>query len=278
MRLSEQQLRFFDTFGYLGFPGLFEDEIGAITEVWAEHGGGRHNAPHDHKTRSSLQQFIDENEYLSSLLDDPRIDGIAASILGEDYNYAISDGNFYVGDTQWHPDFSHRKVASFKMAFYLDPVGRNSSCLRVIPGSHNLGDQYAQALREVVPNDKSSQTAALWGVRGSEVPSVALEIRSGDLIMFNHRTVHASFGGGTRRRMFTLNMEGRYGEADLPALGDDMVRTTGRAMHESAYGEAIVRTASPPRMVHLEQRIANDGHLPELVSRLREERDGPGRG
>ena len=26
------------------------------------------------------------------------------SLLGEDYNYASSDGNYYVGDTKWHSD------------------------------------------------------------------------------------------------------------------------------------------------------------------------------
>ena len=41
--LSEQQVRFFKTFGYLGFPGLMADRIDQITEafetVWIERGG-----------------------------------------------------------------------------------------------------------------------------------------------------------------------------------------------------------------------------------------------
>ena len=45
MELTEQQLRFFDAFGFLKFPGLFAKEMGEITnafeQVWAEHGGGR---------------------------------------------------------------------------------------------------------------------------------------------------------------------------------------------------------------------------------------------
>ena len=45
MELTEQQLRFFDAFGFLKFPGLFAEEMGEITnafeQVWAEHGGGR---------------------------------------------------------------------------------------------------------------------------------------------------------------------------------------------------------------------------------------------
>ena len=45
-RLSEQQLNYFNTFGYLYFPGLMADCIDRIIEefeaVWAAHGRGHH--------------------------------------------------------------------------------------------------------------------------------------------------------------------------------------------------------------------------------------------
>jgi ectoine hydroxylase-related dioxygenase (phytanoyl-CoA dioxygenase family) len=281
MRLTEQQTRYFDTFGFLGFPGLFEDEADAITEnferVWTEHGGGHNNRPHDHQRRSALLPFVDVNEYLSGLIDDLRIDGVAASILGDDYNYTASDGNFYVGDTAWHSDgYPGWKYRSIKMAFYLDPVDRGTGCLRVIPGSHRVGDIYAEALQEAA-GYRSDHTEARWGIRGTDVPAVALETQPGDMLVFNHRTKHASFGGGTRRRMFTLNFQERYRDEDLPALRDELAREA-RFWHDSAYGEVMVRTATPARMVHLEQRLANDDHLPEVVRRLREEMDEPSRG
>ena len=129
MKLTEQQLRFFQDFGFLKFEGLFARDIDAITDafeqLWAEHGGGHDGKPHDHERRSALVHFIDRNEYLSSLIDDPRLDDIASSILGEDYNYSGSDGNFYVGDTRWHSDgYRAAKYLSVKMAFYLDPATR----------------------------------------------------------------------------------------------------------------------------------------------------------
>ena len=46
----------------------------------------------------SLCSFLTRRVF-STLLDDPRIHDIAASILGDDFNYMGSDGNFYVGDT-----------------------------------------------------------------------------------------------------------------------------------------------------------------------------------
>ena len=129
MTLSEQQLTFFKTFRYLVFPGLFADEADAISDeferVWAEHGGGHHGRPHDNTRRSALLPFIDQSEYLSALLDDPRIDDVASLLLGDDYNYEDSDGNYYVGDTNWHSDgYARSKYRYIKFAFYLDPVAR----------------------------------------------------------------------------------------------------------------------------------------------------------
>ena len=106
--LTPEEIAFIDNFGYLTFPGLFKDDIDKIiTEfesVWINHGGGHDSRPHEGTKRSCIISFIDQSKYLSSLLDDPRIDGILTSLLGEDYNYAGSDGNYYVGNTPWHSD------------------------------------------------------------------------------------------------------------------------------------------------------------------------------
>jgi hypothetical protein len=258
--LTEEQIRYYRTFGFLKFPGLFAAEIGAITdafeEVWAASG-----RTHDHVKRSSLVPFIDQHPYLSGLLDDPRIDELATTLLGEDYNYEASDGNYYVGDTKWHsdkePDDSH---PSFKIAFYLDPVTASTGCLRVIPGSIFGGDPFATALHDVIPFTMDSHPER-WGVSGAEVPAYPIESVPGDMLLFNHKIKHSSWGGGDRRRMFTLNMQARFPEADLPALREeirglmtaDVTVQTGRA-----YGPAMLQTAGPKRMRHLEQRLAND--------------------
>ena len=282
MRLTEQDTRYFDTFGFLNFPGLFADEaeqiINSFEQIWATQGGGHHGRVHDRQRRSALSAFIDQNEFLSSLIDDPRIDDVAASLLGDDYNYTGSDGNYYVGDTQWHSDrYTPRKYMSFKMAFYLDPVTRDSGCLRVIPGSHKLGDLYADSLQPVAQHPRPEQAPALWGIQSNEIPAIALETQPGDLIMFNHRTKHASFGGGTQRRMFTINMQERFSTEDLPMLRDE-IGEGARFWRERAYGDVMIKTAGPKRMCHLEQRLANDSHLPELARRAREDMEEPARG
>ena len=115
-RLSAQQLSFIDTFGYLRLPGLLADRldeiVGAFSEVWAVDADGAPTVPsnyggtvgevHDDTQRSCIVPFIDQHAILSGLLDDPRVNGVFSSLLGDDYVYLGSDGNFYVGDTGWH--------------------------------------------------------------------------------------------------------------------------------------------------------------------------------
>jgi hypothetical protein len=63
--------------------------------------------------------------------------------------------------------------------------------------------------------------------------------------------------------MFTLNFESRYDEADEAGLREKIVSDAGgrEASMTRAYGEAMIRTAGPERMRHLEQRLANDDLL-----------------
>ena len=274
--LTEQQVAFFDTFGYLGFPGLLADHAEAISSafeaVWQGRGGGHDGRPHDGKRRSCIVPFIDQSEYLSSLIDDPRILGIATSLLGDDFNYMGSDGNYYAGDTGWHSDGWHREIRHIKIAFYLDPLTRDTGCLRVIPGSHRIGDAYAEGLQEQIRRSQE-----LWGLSGPEVPAVALETKPGDVVCFNHNTKHAAFGGNGWRRMFTINLCQRYPDAKLQELRD-YISGAARFWIDRAYGDAMVATAGLERRRHLEQVMANDGHLAELSRQAREKMAEPSRG
>ena len=260
MALTAQQLHFFRTFGFLKLPGAFAAEIDDITaafeEVWAASG-----RTHDRMKRSMRIPFIDQHERLSALLDDPRVSEAVGAILGDDFNYESSDGNYYVGDTLWHSDKEPLDPhESLKVAFYLDPVTASTGALRVIPGSVHPGDSFLAMLHEAVPFTTASKPDEFWGVSGAEVPGFAIESTPGDMLLFNHRITHSSWGGGDRRRMFTLNCEARYAEADLPVLRTKMARAAAarETTTRRAYGEAMLRTAGPDRMRHLEQRLANE--------------------
>src|SRR4051812_6694800 len=101
MQLTEQQQRYFDTWGYLRLPGLVADRIGWIIEefeaVWRDRG-----VVHDDTKRSCIVPFIDQREEFCTLLDDPRVVGLVSGLIGEEFNYLAGDGNWYAGDTAWH--------------------------------------------------------------------------------------------------------------------------------------------------------------------------------
>ena len=275
-KLTQQQISFFHNFGYLSFPDLMADRIReidlAFEELWSENGYGHNGQPHDGLARSCLVPFIDLSETLSSLLDDPRILGIASSLLGEDFNYMGSDGNYYVGNTGWHSDGWHEEILHIKIAFYLDNLTSQTGCLRVIPGSHKFGDDYANLLSKQV-----GKSQELLGVEAAEVPCVNFETKPGDIVCFNHNLKHAAFGGGSRRRMFTMNCSQRYPDNRLDELRN-YISGGARFWLDRAYGEAMIRTADQNRMRHLEQKMANDGHLAELSRQARTNMSEPSRG
>ena len=213
------------------------------------------------------------SEYLSSFLDDPRIHDIAASICGEDFNYTSGDGNFYAGDSNWHSDgYDGSRLMSIKIAFYLDPLTRDTGALRVIPGSHRFGEEYADNIERDI-----RESGKIWGLKGEEVPAVALETTSGDIVVFNHSLKHAAFGGSARRRMYTMNFCCRYPEERLGELRE---RLGGEARFwiDRIHGEAMVRTAGPERMVHLQQVMENDTHLAKLAGKFKKTMSEPARG
>ena len=196
MELSPAQLRFFETFGYLYFPRLFApDEITWITEEFDRSiqacGNG---AEHDGTKRTMFGGPIEHRTRLCTLIDDERIVGICNGVLGANFNYASGDGNYYSGDTGWHPDGSWSQLFSVKIAFYLDDLTRDTGCLRVLPGSHHP-NHFVRA--EGIDLSRSME---LFGVEPREVPgNLALETTPGDLVIFNHDLYHASFGGDQRR-------------------------------------------------------------------------------
>ncbi len=283
LQLTSQQLAFMETFGYLVFPGLLSDRIERIIEefetVFAARGGGHNGKPHDGTARSCILPFVDQTDYLASLLDDPRINGIFTSLLGEDYNYLGSDGNFYVGDTNWHSDtdWSGKMRGKpprifYKLAFYLDPVTATSGALRVIPGSQHYGDQFAEMLQ-----GRLRGAAETLGIAGHQVPAIALESNPGDVVVFNQNTKHSTWGGSNRRRMFTINCTAHYSEPEIPLLRNE-VAAFARFWVDSVYGEAMLRSAGTERMVHLQQALSQQSHLAEEVRKAKLTMKEPARG
>lgn len=276
--LTDGKKAFFDTFGFLAFPGLLADCIDEIIEVfediWAQRGGGHNGQPHDGIRRSCIVPFIDQHERLCALLDDPRIKEILVGLLGENFNYMGSDGNYYAGDTQWHSDGWGKEIRFVKIALYLDHLTRDTGCLRVIPGSHHLKDTYANNVENTVRNSQEE-----WDMHGPDIPALALETNPGDVVLFNHNLKHAAFGGSPRRRMFTINCSERFPEDEEHIeLLKTQIAARARFWNDRAYGKIMLATAGPERKKHLTQVLAHDDHLAELSARARTEMPEPSRG
>ena len=269
--ITPQQVAQFDTFGFLKFPGLLHEEVSWIIPefeaVFTDRG-----IVHDGNLRTCIVPFADSRARLCTLLDHPSIVTIANALIGEDFNYLGSDGNYYTGDTGWHTDGWHDVGRYIKFAFYLDPVGRETGALRVIPGSHRV------AVRPHWNVYCAGQSERLWGLKQSEVPSVALDSQPGDVLVFNHNLLHSAFGGTTRRRMFTLNLSSHAETADESADLRGFINSGARFWVEKPFGEFMMATASAQRQRHLDQVIALSDELPALVAEAKRTMKEPARG
>jgi hypothetical protein len=242
-----QQRAFFETFGFLKLPGLLKNEIaGIIAEFEAVF--PQLGLRHDGVKRTSIVPFVDQRAGLCALLDHPGILAAVGNLIGPDFNYVSSDGNYYTGDTGWHRDSLYQSNSYLKLALYLDPVTKDTGCLRVIPGSHR-----DEGLK-LWDGGAIPESQELWNVAPREVPHFPLENEPGDVLIFNHRTLHASFGGGKQRRMFTMNLGRR---AKDPKEMDDLISYISyhiRGHGASApYGRAMLESAPPARLEHLTQ-------------------------
>ena len=87
--LTEQQLNFFETFGYLVFRGRIKDDVAWIEkefeQVFVDRG-----VSHEGDKRTCIVPFIDQRERLCTLVDHPALHSIAVGVLGEDFNYVGS--------------------------------------------------------------------------------------------------------------------------------------------------------------------------------------------
>jgi hypothetical protein len=269
MQLTDQQIRFFENFGFLKLTQAFRDDIDWILSEFEQVFVDR-NVVHDGTKRSCIVPFVDQREKFSTLVDHPVVVAAATALIGEDYNYLGGDGNYYSGSTPWHTDGFHTVGKYIKMAFYLDPIRAETGALRVVPGSHHIDTKWDGR------HPRDSET--LWGIPQKEVPAQILETDPGDLLIFNHNIMHASFGGGGFRRMFTLNLC-RHCETPAEIVDlENFINGGARFWIDHVHSPLMRSTASAERMRHLQQVINHEFALPALAAKCRETMAEPARG
>ena len=196
MPLTAEQLNHFNTFGFVVFRQLFSpEEMQTINrefddglDAWLD------GAKHDGSKRHYASLMDGNTPYFASLADSERFGDAAEELLGRPVIAVAVDGNYYVGDTRWHPDTHSLDYAGVKFTIYLDPQDASNGALRVIPGSH----------REPLHSAMQRDQMAAYGIPGDQIPAYAFVSNPGDVLAFNVGCWHAAFGGGSPRRMATF--------------------------------------------------------------------------
>ena len=194
--LCTDQLQHFATFGYIILRQLLTPEDLKILAVELDQGLDAqfpHN-PFDGSQRHWSRMTDETTPFFASLIIKKPLFWGFYQICGEDVLGIGIDANRYIGDTGWHPDTGNAQQIAVKYIFYLDPVTAKTGALRVIPGSHLLQETERQIFSKGIQNTSLQ-----------EVPCQAINTVPGDVIAFDIRTWHASYGGGRNRRACNLD-------------------------------------------------------------------------
>ena len=150
--------------------------------------------------------FLERHPVLTDWLVDDRIYETMEALLGPDFFLMHTHGAVFRGDPPWHADLPPdnpepwKPITHGKIAMYFDSLGKDTGCLRVIPGSHRR--PYVDHLRALSHAADEPQTM-LFGVADEDVPCVALESEPGDVIVFTERVFHGAYGSKIGRLQIT---------------------------------------------------------------------------
>ena len=222
--LTDEQRAHFRVLGFVKVPGALTTEevdefswrFDRIIEAGDTQGDeSDKNArifPDGHRV---IIPLIEADPYFYKMLDHPNLASIAEDLLGEDcIFFGSSDGQIHNGDTNWHRDLvlpddagtdwpgdadSPCLAIEAKLTFYLDDVVPGKGCLSFIPGSH-LWPRHFRDL-EKQPDEN------VLGYSTREVPGrYDVPAEKGDIIAFQTRIWHSSWGGGADRRQMAWMM------------------------------------------------------------------------
>lgn len=202
--MEAQALSHFKLFGYTVLRSLLlPEEVRqlsaevecALADVHGDAAGTNTRTDVSDEDVAAFGSFVplmaDEAPLSQSLIaDDSRLPSVAEAILGEFTLASPALATCLVGDTGWHYDGGTGEEW-VRINAYLTPTSSATGALRVVPLSqHDSRPEEIDSWLETSP----ARTAR------AAVPGVALETAPGDVIVFNPRCHHGSWGGTQRLR------------------------------------------------------------------------------
>jgi hypothetical protein len=201
---SESLKNFFNIFGFVKISGFFSEEIAEISQEFDNLMKDKFGSKKNSDRNYLYPQFIDQNQYLTNLLEKEKIQTVTKNLLGENPIYTGSDGNIFSDSTPWHRDYLI-KNRSCKILVYLEKIDKDSGALRVIPGSHFIGDRYSEYLGDGLawpepPYEGGFDEKSFFGKghnprkygENTMIPNHVAETNPGDVIIFNHTLIHCT--------------------------------------------------------------------------------------
>jgi len=158
----------------------------------------------------------------------PRFAPLLAPLIGSEIKQIIQQihwkahGGGTGGDFAWHQDSRSRRPAGayrnlgtsyVQTGLALDRHSPESGCLRVLPGSHRMGDIALNTAETVL--GRAVDDADLAAVGLDPAAAVELLLEPGDLALWNPYTLHASGTNGSgHHRRFLINGYVRAADCD----------------------------------------------------------------
>lgn len=201
--LTQEQENHFNTFGFVILRDIFTPDDVKTIRAEFDHASALANAfkPFDGTEMHYFRMMGPETPFYTSLPEDARFYEVAEQLYGARTFAFESNGYRYVGNTRWHYNDGSSNYHGYgiKFQFGLDPVDGNTGGLRFIPGSHKPA--YQDRLVEVSPlGRRFYDTQQAWD-EIDRVPCYAAEYGPRDVVAFDLRIFHGTWGGSNDRQM-----------------------------------------------------------------------------
>ena len=205
MKLNDDQVMQFKLFGFVLIPDLFSpNEMGTLQSefLYAAKRNEAEAGVFDNSVTHTFSMLGNDTPLYSSLLEDSRFYGPASQLFGTDVFGLETNGYRYIENTPWHFNDGAPNVHGYGPKYQFpvfESVTPETGSLRFIPGSHKESSQ--KELTQWWPlasgSSRSPEAVAIL----DRIPSVAIAAKPGDVVLFDMRLVHATYGGSSDRRM-----------------------------------------------------------------------------